>query len=141
MGLLSFITGADRAGKVIDKVGDGLFKGLDKLKLTEEERLDYAAEAGKQWLEVQKVLAQENTARTLTRRYIAVAVMYSWLLMVILAFALGLFEAIANDGNLGASVSLLTLIGSTMGTVVLTIIVFYFGPAAVNKVIEARKTD
>lgn len=139
MGLLSFITGADRAGKVIDKVGDGLFKGIDKLKLTEEEKLDYHASAGKLWIDVQKTLASENTARTLTRRYIAVAVMYSWLFMVLASFLLGLWEAIKNGGNLSASVALLTMIGQVMGTIVLTIIVFYYGPAAVGKFFEAKK--
>lgn len=138
MGLLSFITGADRAGKVIDKVGDGLFKGLDKLKLTEEEKLDYHAEAGKLWIEVQKTLAQENTARTLTRRYIAVAVMYAWLFMVVASFLLGMWEALKH-GNLNASVALLTMLSQVMGTIVLTIIVFYYGPAVVNKFYEAKK--
>jgi hypothetical protein len=137
MGLLSFITGADRAGKVIDKVADGLFSGIDKLKLTEEEKLDYAAAAGKQWLEVQKVLAQENTARTLTRRYIAVAVMYSWLFLVLACFALGFYEALATPA-LNASVQLLTLLGSVMGATVITIIVFYFGPSAVTSFFQKK---
>lgn len=139
MGLLSFITGADRAGKVIDKVGDGLVKGLDMLVLTEEERIQYSANAGKQWLEMNKVLAAENTARTLTRRYIAVAVIYSWLIMVLLTFAVSMWEVFTN-GGLNSSITLFTTVGQVMGTAMLAIIVFYFGPSALGRIVgEVKK--
>jgi len=138
MGLLSFITGADRAGKVIDKVGDGLVKGLDMLVLTDEERLQYSANAGKQWLEVQQVLAQENTARTLTRRYIAVAIIYSWLIMILATFCLALWEVL-KKGALTNSMALFTIIGTVMGTTVIAIIVFYFGPTGISKILGKDK--
>jgi len=138
MGLLSFITGAGKAGDTIDRVSDGLVKGLDMLVLTDEEKIQYSAKAGELWLDTQKVLATENTARTLTRRYIAVAIMYSWVLMVLLSFGLALWEAVTN-GGMANSIQLFTTVNSVMGTVVLAIIVFYFGPAAVGKIMNKDK--
>lgn len=138
MGLLSWITGADRAAQTIDKVSDGLFHGLDKLKLTEEERLDYGVKAGELWLETQKILANENTARTLTRRYMAVAIIYIWLFMVSTSFLYCVYELV-KTGQLVGGLALFTVVGSVMGVAVLTVIAFYYGPAALAKVVEKIK--
>ena len=138
MGLLSFITGAGKAGETIDKVGDGIVKGLDMLVLTKEEEIQYKAQAGELWLKTQGVLANENTARTLTRRYISIAVMYAWLMMVMSTFLLALWETISNGGIVNA-LQLFTTVNQVMGTIVLAIVVFYFGPSALGRVIERSK--
>ena len=138
MGLLSFITGAGKAADTIDKVGEGLVKGVDMLFFTEEEKAIYSANAGELWLKTQGVLAAENTARTLTRRYISVAVIYNWLLMNLVTFFVAVFLALAQKG-IEVALSLFTTINTVMGTVVLAIIVFYFGPSALGRIIETAK--
>ena len=140
MGLLSWITGAGKAGETIDKVGDGIIKGLDMLVLTKEEEVQYKAAAGELWLKTQGVLATENTARTLTRRYISIAVMYSWLMMVMSSFLLALWETVTNGGIVNA-IQLFTVVNQVMGTIVLAIVVFYFGPSALGRVIGEVKKE
>ena len=138
MGLLSWITGAKQSGEVIDKVSTGLVKGVDMLFFTEEEKAIYSAKAGELWIKTQGVLAEENTARTLTRRYISIAVMYSWLMMVLSTFLLALWETITNGGIVNA-LQLFTTVNQVMGTIVLAIIVFYFGPSALGRIIGETK--
>ena len=138
MSLLSWITGAGKADEVIDKVGTGIVKGVDMLFFTDEEKAIYSAKAGELWLKTQGVLAVENTARTLTRRYISIAVMYSWLIMVMSTFLLALWETISNGGIVNA-LQLFTTVNQVMGTIVLAIVVFYFGPSALGRVIESSK--
>lgn len=131
MGLLSFITGAGKAGKVIDTMADGLTQGIDKLILTEEEKLDYSKQAAELWLEMQRVTATENTARSLTRRYIAVAVAYSWLL------AIGVWVA----GGIGGWTSTVSAAGAAvteMNMPVITVFFFYFGGNAAQRLIAQK---
>lgn len=139
MGLLSFITGAGQAEKVIEKVGDGLVKGVDMLFYTDEEKAIYSANAGELWLKTQGVLAEENTARTLTRRYISVFIMYSWGFMMMCSFLVAVWEML-KSGALVNALQLFTIVNTAMGTIVLAIVVFYFGPSALGKVIGVAKS-
>ena len=55
-----------------------------------------------------------------------------------LTFLLALWETISNGGIVNA-LQLFTTVNQVMGTIVLAIVVFYFGPSALGRVIESSK--
>jgi len=64
MSILSFLT----APKTLDKATDAIVNGVDKLKLTDEERLDYQLKAAEIHLELTKQVANESTPTAISRR-------------------------------------------------------------------------
>ena len=75
MGLLNGIKtlfgGSDSVGKIAEKAADGLYNGVDKLFYTEEEKADARQKAGELYLDFIKVAYDQNTTRSVTRRWMA----------------------------------------------------------------------
>jgi len=80
MGILSILTGNTSAAS---KVIDASISGIDKLVLTEEEKLDYKKDIQKMYLEFVKISASESTAQSVSRRLICLPVVYVWLSLII----------------------------------------------------------
>jgi hypothetical protein len=88
--------------------------------------------------EVQKAIAQhakdtlnESTPRSLTRRYIAVCIIASWLLFLIMAASLYWFSQDYAAFVLG--------IAKEMWSIIVTIVIFYFGGYYGDKLLKTRK--
>ena len=135
MKLFSFLRTSQ---KTTDTVFSGILKGADKLILTEQEKLEYSQKAGELWLKAQEAMRQENSARAVTRRMIAVPAVYIWLGCQLLSVAAGILATLVGlaakewiEPLLQIS-EIATAQAESMDAVVLGIIVFYFGPHVVS---------
>lgn len=122
-----FSSGPDAAGKVLDA---GI-RGLDALVFTDEEKSAAKQKLSDTWLETQKVLQAETSIRSVTRRIIAFAVVFPFVLLILLAAAVYPFQP-------EYSKFLITLAEGQFGWLVLTVATFYFGPM-VGRIFETKK--
>lgn len=65
------------------KVVDAAISGIDKLFFTKEEKMDYGRKVAELQLKHTEMTLGENTARSLTRRYLAVLIMSVFLLLIL----------------------------------------------------------
>lgn len=100
MGLLSSVFSIfSSSGKAVDTVSDvvtksteGIIKGLDNMKFTDQERAAIAKDIYEKymamWIELQKTMANEGTATALSRRILAFMIMGVFLALIIFACAI-----------------------------------------------------
>lgn len=103
-------------------------EGIGKLVFTDQEKAELSAKTYETWLEVQKVIADENSIRSITRRILAVSIMSTFLFLLIMA-------AFTWPWMPAWSAYLLLLVKS-LSNLVLAVAVFYFGYYGVAKVIN-----
>ena len=120
--MFNWFKGIFSTPKVVD-TGLGLIesgvKGIDALFFTEEEKAKQSQETYETWLEVQRVLANESTVRSITRRILAVSVMGTFLLfLIVAAFAWPFAKEWA---------AFLLSLSKSLSQLVLAVAVFYFG--------------
>jgi len=127
------LTWFDKTEKVIniaDKFLDGAMSGIDKLVFTDQEKVEFSQAAGKAYLEHQKVILKENTAKSITRRILAVMVMGTFLLLLV--FSVGIYTIDPEWSKFSLQVA------STLSTGFTAIIVFYFGYYAIGNLMDKR---
>ncbi len=130
MGILKNIfSSADKLDP--QKTFDTVASGVDKLFFTNEEKSDAAQKAWDQWLEWYKLSSTENSARSYTRRIMAV--MFSSVFLFILLAAAGVWLI---DKEYAA---FLFDLGKELFPMVSGILFFYFGYYAVNSMIKTSK--
>lgn len=120
--------------KAAEKVLDAGISGLDKLILTDEEKKELSLKAGKQWVDLQKVLGEESTVRSVTRRVLAIMVMSSFTVLVFAA-------AIAYSFDPEYAKFLVDLADGKFGWLVLAVGGFYFGPHMVGRMFDKKGDD
>jgi len=109
------------SGKLkIKDVFDKVTSGVDKMFFTNEERADFNKNMADSQLEFVKQTVSENSTRSITRRYIAVSIVFVYLFLML--FAVGVYyfdkeyaEFVFNTANVG------------LGTLVIMVAAFYFG--------------
>lgn len=121
--LTSLLGGADTAEHTVKKVVDGVYNGVDKLFYTDEEKSDARQKAWDSVLSfITMAYADQNSTRSVTRRWLAWAIVGSILLSFFVSLVLILLDKpekakaiieLANAYNLGEAF--------------LGVIVFYFG--------------
>ena len=124
MGLLGFLNGG-LGRKNVTKLVDGAVSGVDKLFFTREERADYLQKVAQNQLEFLKTTINESSARSLTRRYIAVMIMGVFLLLLLFGAVTFKFDQAWADYILAEAKSLATLALMVAG--------FYFGSYAIGQ--------
>jgi len=112
-----FSSGPDAANKVLDA---GL-RGIDALVFTDEEKSVARQKLVDTWIETQKALQQETPIRSVTRRIIAFAVIFPFVLLILAA-------AVAFPFAAEYSKFLLQLAEGQFGWLVVGVATFYFGP-------------
>jgi hypothetical protein len=130
MRLLDWLTAGPKAA---DKVLDSTISGIDKLVLTEEERIDARKEFITSWLSLQTTLGEETTVRGVTRRLLALLVVGTYVLLSLGAVAVWKFDKafadfiweVANAGQ--------------YGYMTLAVVVFYFGPYVFERLFGGKK--
>jgi hypothetical protein len=127
----SWFTVGSKGVDMADKVLDGAVSGLDKLFFTDEEKAEFKQNAGKMYLEHQKIILSENTARSITRRILAV--------MIIGVFLAGLVFAVAIWKYNSAWAAFTLKVAGNLSTGFGAIIVFYYGYYAVGNLMDKRK--
>lgn len=117
--------GAGAAEKVLDVATDtirGVGTWIDEKTLTDEERIKFTLEAGRAQLELIKTTADENSIRSVTRRWLAwgIAANTFALLWVGVGFAIAGRDVIVDK--------ILALADAfSLGWAFVSVIVFYFG--------------
>lgn len=153
MGFLSFLTGAKQADKalgIVEKATSGIVNGLDALVYTDEEKSAAGQKITDSHIKLMDTLANENTARAITRRIIAVMFCANFLALLdfaLVAYVVGLIvEArewvvvTAEKANPFVEAARFSKeLALTLTASVAAIIVFYFGYYGVKSIVGAMK--
>ena len=107
--------------KAAEQVLDGAVKGIDAIIYTKEEQAAARQKLADQWIELQKVLGEETTTRSVTRRILAVLIIVPFVSLVIASAAVYPFLP-------EYSKFLLELAQGQFGLLALGVAGFYFGP-------------
>jgi len=129
MGFFDWFTSGPKAA---EKVLDAGIKGLDALVFTDEERAELNKQLGVQWIELQKVLGAESSIRSVTRRVIAFAVVFSFIGLVLGAAAVYPLSPEYAAFLLGVA-------EGKFGWLVVAVGGFYFGPYMLGRMNGATK--
>ncbi len=130
-GIKSILGSGNTVETVAEKAADGLYNGIDKLVYTDEEKAEAFAEARKTYLEFVKVAYDQNSIRSVTRRWLAWSII-GWILInaqVAIVFQI-LGKADVVKGMLDIANAL------NIGWAFITILVFYFGVHTLRAVIK-----
>jgi len=106
-------------GKRVDQLMDGAINGIDALFFTKEEKAQQSIKVADAQMEYLKTTMSENSARSLTRRYLAMAIMGVFLVLI-------LASAAVYPLNEDYAHFLFELVGS-LNTLVLMVAGFFFG--------------
>ncbi len=131
MNLMSLFSSPDKVLRIAEKGMDGAISGIDKLIFTDEEK----SEAGKAivdaHIKLMQVLSDENTARSITRRYISVAIIYITLFLALLG--VGLYRLDPDYSQFIFSVV------KDLSTPFLAVLTFYMGPYQIGQAFKGIK--
>jgi len=139
MGLFSFLGSGGRAAEdtaaTIRKVAEGAISGIDALILTDEEEIQYGIKKVELKLRVAESLAKhventadENTARSKARRWIAKNVVKVWLSTMLLTMVVYAFDEEKGKGIYEVAEAY------WLGEAVMMVLAFYFTLYAIDKV-------
>ena len=126
MNLLKWFASGPEAAKTVLDAG---IRGLDALVFTEEERAELNKRLGDQWLELQKLLGQETTTQSVTRRVLAMLVVVPFVILVLSA-------AVVYPFNQEYAKFLLDLAQSQFGWLTMGVAAFYFGPFMIQRMLK-----
>ncbi len=119
-------------GKIdVGKAFDTIASGVDKIAFTEEERADFNKGVADAQLEFVKTTVSENSARSITRRYLAIGIVGVFLFLI-------LSSAVAAAFN-GDYAAFLFELAKSLTTLVLMVATFFFGGYYANKFVSASK--
>lgn len=130
---MSFISKIFTGGVDINKALDIVSKGADKLVFTQEERADLNKETTEGLSQFIKDTASENTARSITRRYVAILVIVVYLLIALVIIAIGIF-------NTAIALELVKLTNELdLGVAFIAVIGFFFSSYMLKKFVPEKR--
>lgn len=133
--LFGSTTVAEKAADTVSGAVKTGFGMLDNAFYTDQEKATNALEGTKTWLEIQKVIAGENSLRSITRRVIAWAFVGEFLLVLNVCLICVLFK----PDKVKDVVSIVSAF--QLGWIVLTIVAFYFGTYGLGQLFQSRKKE
>jgi hypothetical protein len=116
--------------KIVETAADGIYHGIDKLIYTDEERAEAMAEGRKAFLEFVRLTHDQNSIRSVTRRWLAFMVVAPAMLSIVsatLMFVLAAFSPSAQ-GVLTVAGNHLSAMGMGLAPWTGGVLAFYFGP-------------
>lgn len=123
--------------QTVETVNKGVYNGIDMMFFTDEEKNTMSNEAQGKILDFHLALAEkvrdESSIRSITRRILAVMIMSVWVLLVLAAAVLII---IGKKEEFDAIMALL----ATISSIVLSVVVFYFGPEVISRIITRVKS-
>lgn len=120
-------------GKIdIGKAFDTVTGGVDKSFFSQEERADLNRGIADAQVDFIKTTVSENSVRSITRRYLAIAIVGVFLLLLIAA-------AVAYAFSADYAKFLLEL-ALTLNTLVMMVAAFFFGGYYAKKFVDSRRT-
>jgi len=130
---MSFISKIFTGGVDINKALDIVSKGADKLVFTQEERADLNKETTEGLSQFIKDTASENTARSITRRYVAILVIVVYLLISLVIIAIGIWST-------QKALELVKLTNELdLGTAFIAVIAFFFSSYMLKKFVPESR--
>jgi hypothetical protein len=130
---MSFISKIFTNGVDINKALDIVSKGADKLVFTQEERADLNKETTEGLSQFIKDTASENTARSITRRYVAILVIVVYLLISLVIIAIGIWST-------QKALELVKLTNELdLGTAFIAVIAFFFSSYMLKKFVPESR--
>ena len=128
MAWYSFLTTTPKvADAAIDTLKD-IRSGIDKVFFTQEEKADAMKIAFDQYLELMKTTNQENSAKSITRRILAILIMGSYLLQAFMA--IGLYKI-----DIEWCMFILKVMKAE-ATMVTSVTIFYFGYYGIKQILK-----
>ena len=131
MGFLDWLRTAPKVVDTAANVVNSGVKGIDALFFTDEEKSDASRKLYELWLETQKIVRDENTVRSMTRRGLACMIMGLFLLLILMA-------AVCWPLMSEWSGALIKMAG-ILSNLVMAVAIFYFGPYAFSAYIKKKK--
>ena len=126
---MSLISWLSSTPKVIDAAASVIttgMKGIDALFYTDEEKAEGKEKVFQLWLDTQKVLAGESSIRSMTRRAVALAFVFSYLIMLLGCIPVYFFDQ--------EYAKFILQVAGVITPVVGGISFFFFGSYAVNSI-------
>lgn len=137
LGWLGGLLGLVNKNETAKGLAEDISAGVDKMFFTNEEKADYSAKAFDGWLRMVELQKDSETYRSITRRILAVIIVFNLILMIWLCIFsemsaffgwFGMTSPVAQPFT-QITMSIIQLAGVfQLGWVFCTIIVFYFGP-------------
>ncbi len=131
MGFFSFLKTSEKALDAGTNIINGAVKGIDALFFTAEEKSEASREAIRLWIETQRVIRDEGSARSITRRYLAVMIIGFSLLLGLAACIIYPLNALWAAYILGVLKQFSFATGA--------VIVFYFGYYGYKQIVGDKK--
>ncbi len=131
MGILSWLKTSEKAvDTAADLVKDGA-AALDMMFYTDEEKSISAQKMIDTWIEMQNAMHQENSAKSITRRYLALMILGSFLAQAFIAIGLFRYDPEWSKFVL----SIMGLQSFMVGSVT----IFYFGYYGIKQILGKKK--
>ena len=131
MGFLDFFRTTPKVIDTAANVVDAGIRGIDALFFTDEEKSESSRKTYELWLETQKIIRDENTIRSMTRRILACMIMGEFTLLLLMAAVAWPF--MPEWGKM------LLEIAKSLSNLVIAIAIFYFGPYAFSAYMKKKK--
>jgi hypothetical protein len=123
-------------------IAGGIMSGLDKLILTEQERLQGGADGAKIVLNFWEAIAKESTEQSKARRELATKIIDAFLNMLFIAIACRVFGIFEPKLTEVALFILKIALSGIVGGLVISIGTIYFGPHQLSKIVDwSKKKD
>ena len=137
MGWLTGIKAILGTPKIINTVADTVKSGMsmwDKSKFTEQEQSEMSLETGKLWLRIQEITANENSLKSITRRWLACGILFNFLFIV----NIGVFLLLKGSTEKVTALKEF-IVDTNLGWMALTVVIFYFGYYGIQSVRGMKK--
>ena len=122
-------------------IAGGIMSGLDKLILTDQERLQGGQKGAEIVLGFWKAVASESTAQSIARRMLATKIINAFLNMIFIAIACRVGGVFAPKLTEVALFILKIALSGIVGGLVISIGTIYFGPHQLSKIVDWTKKD
>ncbi len=148
-GIKSFL-GFANTNSLATNLASDLSSGVDKIFYTAEEKADNQMKVFESWLNMVQVMKNSEVYRSVTRRLLAVGIVFNLLLMIWLCVVCELVNSFGWVTMHTAKVDKVEFTTATwsilkiasvfeLGWVFCTIIVFYFGPQLIQQLTGGKK--
>ncbi len=132
MGIFSFLKSSEKAVDTAASLIDAGVNGIDKLFFTDEEKAEASSKFYENWISTLKLLVDTESIRSITRRYLAISVIGTWLLLIITGTSVYI-------AGLKDAAEFTFRVVQDMTVPVLAVIGFYFGPEMISRVLGRSK--
>lgn len=130
---------SESADKVLVKTADGIYNGLDKLWYTPEEKAEALAEGRKLFVKFAGIAYDQNSIRSVTRRWLAFTVVGTNMGMYILASVFYILGTFFTSDAFIKCAEFLAVMATDLSPWSAGVLAFYFGPHIIGSIRKQPK--